>query len=203
MRSHRITAILILSAFLLCIPLSSGVPRQSRSAIFDGSLQAAEIDNVDDAVGTFRHRRILFLNTARGELLELDNAPAELESTAIGRQIRVQGFLRDGKLVVEQFEPIEYPRAYGERALLESAPQAGQASDTLGAQKTLVALFNFADVPNRPFTLDSVRTKILTAAKSTDNFLKENSYGKLWLDVDFVDWHTLQGSSNQLCTGAT
>jgi hypothetical protein len=81
----------------------------------------------------------------------------------------------------------------------EPAPQA----ETVGAKKTLVALFNFSDVPNQPFTLDSVRTKILLAANSTGNFIKENSYGKAWLDVDFVDWKTIQANSNVICSGST
>jgi hypothetical protein len=81
----------------------------------------------------------------------------------------------------------------------EPAPQA----ETVGAQKTLVALFNFSDVPNQPFTLDSVRAKILSATNSTNNFLRENSYDKTWLDVDFVDWKTMSAISTDICSGST
>lgn len=79
-------------------------------------------------------------------------------------------------------------------------------SETVGPQKMLVALFNFSDVPNRPFTLDSVKAKILNDAKSVNNFLKENSYNKTELDPNnlaFVDWITIQANSLEVCPGST
>jgi hypothetical protein len=84
----------------------------------------------------------------------------------------------------------------------ETPPLATQP-ETIGAQKTLIALFNFSDVPNQPFTLDSVRDMILTASSSTNNFLKENSYQKTWLEADFVDWTTIPGISTSVCSGST
>ncbi len=81
----------------------------------------------------------------------------------------------------------------------QGAPQA----ETLGAQKTLIMLLNFSDVPNKPFTLEYIQDKVLSSAKSVDNFLKENSYGKMWLEVDFVDWQTLPLKSNDACPGGT
>ena len=202
MRSRRITAILILTAAVLCLPLCPGVPRQSSPATFDGRLQAAELDSYNEAAGVWINKRILLLNTAGGELLELDNPPAELSRITIGQPVRVYGYRREQKLVVEDFEIVEYAEAAwaqppGQRH------QAEQTADTIGAQKTLVALFNFSDVQTRPFTVDSVKDKILSAAKSADNFLRENSYGKLWLEADFLDWRTLQANSNQLCPGST
>jgi hypothetical protein len=83
------------------------------------------------------------------------------------------------------------------------AQPAPVQAETVGPQKMLVALFNFSDVPNRPFTLDSVRAKILSDTKSTDKFLRENSYGKTWLEVDFVDWKTIQANSLEICPGST
>jgi hypothetical protein len=85
----------------------------------------------------------------------------------------------------------------------EETQQPAAQPETIGAQKMLVALLNFTDVPNRPFTLDSVRDKILSAANSTNNFIKENSYGKTWLEVDFIDWKTIPGISTDVCSGST
>jgi len=76
-------------------------------------------------------------------------------------------------------------------------------SEVIGPQKMLVGLFNFSDVQSQPFTLDSVRAKILSDTKSVDSFLRENSYGKTWLEVDFVDWKTIQANSLEICPGST
>ena len=203
MSPRPIACILIIIGALLFQPGIAGVTPQSRPMTFEGRLQAAELDDYDEATGVWNNQRVLLLNTAGGDLLELDNPPPELTRAEIGRQIRVTGFLRQQKLVIEHFDPLEYPDAVSEQVLLRPRQQAGPETETLGAQKTLVALCNFSDVPYRPFALDSVRAKILSDANSTDNFLRENSYGKLWLDVDFVDWKTLQANSNQLCPGST
>jgi hypothetical protein len=95
------------------------------------------------------------------------------------------------------------PQCQFAQGISGAVQQAASQVETVGAQKMLVALFNFSDVPNKPFTLDSVRAKILSDAKSTNNFLRENSYGKTWLDVDFVDWKTLPANSNEICPGGT
>jgi hypothetical protein len=81
--------------------------------------------------------------------------------------------------------------------------QAPLQPDTVGPQKMLVALFNFSDVPNKPFTLDSVRAQILSDTKSVNNFLRENSYDKTSLEVDFFDWKTIQANSLEICPGST
>ncbi|MBZ5497494.1 MAG: hypothetical protein LAP85_13920 [Acidobacteriia bacterium] len=203
MRPHHISCILIFAVGFLFKPVIAGVTPQSRSITFNGRIQAAEVDQFDEAAGVWKHKRVLLLNTAGGELLELERAPVELARAGLGRQVRVSGSLQKQKLVVEHFEPVESPEATAAHALLQPTQQVPLASDTLGGQKTLVALFNFTDVQTRPFTLDSIKDKVLYAAKSTDSFLRENSYGKLWLDVDFVDWRTLPAISTQICPGST
>ncbi len=167
--------------------------------MFDGRLQAAEVDDFDKAAGAWKSRRILLLNTADGLLLELKDAPDELIRSELGRQVRLSGFREGRQLTVEHIDAIELQKA----AALVLPDAVSSTPDTLGAQKTLVALFNFSDVRTRPFTLDSIRDKIVSSAKSTDNFLRENSYGKMWLDVDFYDWRTLPWTSTEICPGST
>ncbi len=188
-------AILYLSAVLAV------ASPQSQVRTFLGRVQAAEVDEFDKAAGVWRNRRVLLLNTHDGDLIELESPPAEIARSPVGRQINVTGVLRGQKLVIEGFEAPEASDAGSAQA--PSGPMREAAPETIGAQKTLVALFNFSDVPNQPFSIDSVREKLLTAARSTDNFLRENSGGKAWLDVDFVDWKTLQANSNELCPGST
>ncbi len=193
------TCTLIFTIALIAIPVTSGAPRQSRPQVFDGRLQAAEVDEFDNAAGEWKSRRILLLNTADGLLLELKDAPDELVRSRLGRQVRLSGFRQGRQLTVEHVDAIETPPA----AALVLPDAVSSSADTLGAQKTLVGLFNFSDVQTRPFTLDSIKDKILLSAKSTDNFLKENSYGKMWLDVDFYDWRTLPWKSTDICPGST
>ena len=76
-------------------------------------------------------------------------------------------------------------------------------SETVGPQKMLVALFNFSDVPSRPFTREFAQARILTDLKATDKFIQENSYGKTRLDVTVQDWITIPGNSLEICPGST
>lgn len=199
MTRRHCTCLLIFAAALIAIPITSGAPRQSRPIVYNGRLQAAEVDGFDEAAGAWKSRRILLLNTADGLLLELKDAPDELVRSELGRQVRLSGFRQKQQLTVEHVDAIE-PAAAPARVLPD---QDTTTPDTVGAQKTLVALFNFSDVQSRPFTLDSVKAKILSSAKSTDNFLRENSYGKMWLDADFYDWRTLPWQSTEICPGST
>ena len=77
-----------------------------------------------------------------------------------------------------------------------SSPQAAPA---LGAHKTAVIAFNFANDPtNQPWTIPEIRSDIFTAADSTSAFFKEETYNQLWLtgkagnlDGDVYGWYTL------------
>lgn len=69
--------------------------------------------------------------------------------------------------------------------------------DSLGAQRTLVALVNFPD--NNDTSLMSVAKAaelIRDGEKSLNRFIVENSDGKAWVVPDFVDWLTLDRDSS-------
>ena len=63
---------------------------------------------------------------------------------------------------------------------------------TLGAQKTLVMLVNFADNPGQPWTPADAHNHIFGDAS---NFYFENSYGQTWLVGDVAGWYTLPMNS--------
>src|SRR3990167_5790030 len=71
----------------------------------------------------------------------------------------------------------------------------GTATETIGEQKTLVALFNYPDKLDQSFTIQDVKNWVLNDTDSVDNFIKENSYDKTWLSVDFIDFKTLPNES--------
>ena len=76
---------------------------------------------------------------------------------------------------------------------------SAQAAPALGAHKTAVIAFNFANDPtNQPWTIPEIRSDIFTAADSTSAFFKEETYNQLWLtgkagnlDGDVYGWYTL------------
>jgi hypothetical protein len=82
------------------------------------------------------------------------------------------------------------------------AEQSSITPDTVGEQKTLVALFNYADDQSVPFvyygvtvSLDTIKNHVMYDTQSVNNFVKENSYNKAWLNPTFIDWRTLPSSS--------
>jgi hypothetical protein len=74
------------------------------------------------------------------------------------------------------------------------ADQSG-TPDTIGEQKTLVALFNYADYQSKPITLDQVKNRLMYDTQSVNAFVKENSYDKAWLNPTFFDWRPLPSSA--------
>jgi hypothetical protein len=65
--------------------------------------------------------------------------------------------------------------------------QYAPLSNTLGLQKIVIVMVNFANGPSHPATIASVK---LDMARS-DAFFRENSYGQTWLSVDVFGWYTL------------
>lgn len=196
--------LLLIVALLLCFTPGTAGTRQSSSVALEGRFQAAECDEFADSGARSTGRRILLFNTTDGRLLEIANPQdAGRGSVKVGRPVRVTGAIEGNKLRILGLAQLSGAR---QSLRLQSASSPMQAplltTETLGPQKTLVALFNFSDVQTRPFTLDSIKARIQSDPKSLDNFLRENSYGKTSLDVDFIDWKTLAPVSTQICPGS-
>jgi hypothetical protein len=64
--------------------------------------------------------------------------------------------------------------------------------NTLGVQKTLVILVNFADKATQPYTVDAVTTMTFG---SVNNYFKANSYGQTSLLGHVAGWYTIALSS--------
>ncbi|CAM3955900.1 DUF1566 domain-containing protein [Pseudoalteromonas byunsanensis] len=69
-------------------------------------------------------------------------------------------------------------------------------SDSVGSQRTLVALVNFPDNNEKTITLDHLKRLIRDNPNSLNHFLIDNSNGKSWIDAEFLDWTTLEKQSN-------
>ena len=73
----------------------------------------------------------------------------------------------------------------------------GGLPDSLGAQRTLVALINFPDNNDTSFMSVERATELVRDDDSSLNrFIIENSDGKAWVEPHFLDWITLNQDSS-------
>jgi len=182
---------LALAAWPLGIETGFGqVPAETS---LEGEVQVLAVDERDDA-GHWRHRLEYFLQTETKRVrLEMMETPGQLPRP--NARIRVSGVRVGNDLRVSQM------------SILDSLPRsfypAAQANVTTGSQPTLVALLNFRDLTVQPFTTGEIQNRVVLNPDSTDRFLRENSYGKLWLDVDVLDWKTMGISYTEIGGGCS
>ncbi|WP_289030368.1 DUF1566 domain-containing protein [uncultured Paraglaciecola sp.] len=69
------------------------------------------------------------------------------------------------------------------------------SSDSIGAQRTLVALINFPDNKDETMSLEDIKNLIRDNDNSLNQFLVKNSNGKAWIEAEFLDWVTLEQNS--------
>ena len=146
---------------------------------FSGRIQTLAIDEIDKTTGKLKCRFVHYLNTEDGKRYQIEDKKGILRGVKSSWKMNIQGDLVGNKIVVEDAKPLD--------VLAESE----QLQDTIGEQRTLVALLNSPDDLSQPYTIEDVEDKIINNSDSTDNFFRENSYGKVWLDADFIDWKTL------------
>ena len=70
-------------------------------------------------------------------------------------------------------------------------PANADAAYNVGEQKVLGILVNFANNTSQPITKEQARESLFTGADSLNAFLKESSFGKIWLTGDVVGYHTI------------
>jgi hypothetical protein len=108
---------------------------------------------------------------------------AEEEPTHLttGAKIRVRGVKIDTNLAL----------AGGGNSV--TTVTAAPAQSTVGEQRTLVMLVNFADNPVQPWSRDQVYQVIFG---TVNDFIKENSYQQTWVTGAVTDWMTIALSSS-------
>ncbi len=95
-------------------------------------------------------------------------------------------------LAVDELDAATGQWRYRLEYFLQTEKERGpQANVLTGTQATLVALLNFKDLTVQPFTTREIQKRLVSNPDSTDQFLRENSYGKLWLDANVLDWQTM------------
>jgi len=136
----------------------------------DGELEVRYEDSNTGA--RLRH----FLKTS-SERIEL-SIPGEPPGLQSGTRVRVHG------------QPQNNMLALASRGSVEVLALA--ASNTFGAQRTIVILVNLQDNVQQPYTPDFASS---TTFQSTSDFYRENSYGQTWLVGDVFGWFTIAMNS--------
>ena len=125
-------------------------------------------------------RTLYFVNTASGRV------PLKLPVSGPTLPLKTGSYVRaDGNYIGDAFV------VSGEIEKLDSDLTTPDLPTT-GERRTLVILVNFQDRPIQPFTPDFARN---VTFNTTNNFIRENSYGQTWLTGDVYGWFTIPVSS--------
>jgi hypothetical protein len=116
-----------------------------------------------------------------GKRYSLYFAEEEPTNLTTGAKIRVRGVKIDTNLAL----------AGGGNSVRTVAAEPAQS--TLGEQRTLVMLVNFADNPVQPWSRDQAYQVIFG---TVNDFIKENSYQQTWVTGAVTDWMTIALSSS-------
>ena len=150
---------------------------------FSGRIQTLAIDEIDKTTGKLKCRFVHYLNTEDGKRYQIEDKKGILRGVKSSWKMNIRGNLVENKVVVEDAKPLDMPA------------ESEQLQDTIGEQRTLVALLNSSDDLSQPFTVEDVEDEIINNPNSTDKSFRESSYEKVWLNADFIDWQTLPHNS--------
>ncbi len=102
-----------------------------------------------------------------------------------GSKVRVKGFVMDSEIVLAA--------AGGDIGLQVLA--AASELPTIGDQRTLAILLNFADNTSQPFTKETIYAEMFTNPISTNLYAREVSYNQTSYSGDVVGWYTINYTS--------
>lgn len=154
------------SEFQISAPLKNN---HSPASHFSGHIQTLAIDEIDKTTGKLKCRFVQYLKAEDGRLYQIEDAKGALKKIKPTEQVSISGNLINHKIIVDQVRLLPSTR---------DIQTTESTSDTLGEQRTLVALFNSPDDLSQPFTIKDVEDEIINNSDSTDNVFRKNSYGK-------------------------
>lgn len=195
-----VKTILILSIFsgLSLVYIFSDTPLDAKISLnqknkvqLEGRLVSMAVDNYDAKTDKITDGGLKkYIQTNDNKLTELKPDFQVTEDSnytfSPNQTVKVEGVIRKDKIIYQKITPVK-----GNKGLQKSYLQSLPLSDKIGEQKTLVALFNYADYQNKPFSLQTIQDRVMISTQSVNNFVKENSYNKAWLNPTFVDWRML------------
>ena len=158
------------SESLAALPSKDAQTTDSQQATAEGRVELLHFD--DTTTRTSRNEYYLVQGTQRTQLIISDTVGQKLA----GATVRVRDLSQQGKITVDtNATSVEILK-----------PAVEEQRETLGVQKVLVLLTSFEGAPQQPFSaLDARKFMFKT---DVQNFFKENSYNKMWLDGDVYGW---------------
>lgn len=157
-----------------------------RWAVLNGTVEVFYEDHTDH-----NHSRLVqFLTTDQGEHIQIltsDEHPA----FANGTQVNAQG------LRLEDTDQDLTYLALDPESSSTTSTSTSSLAQTTGDQKTLTIMVNFNDNNSQPFTKAQVENAIYT---EVNQYLYENSFGKLSISGAVTGWHTINVSSSNCDT---
>ncbi|RPI25793.1 MAG: hypothetical protein EHM61_13480 [Acidobacteria bacterium] len=187
-RSHALGSAGFNVLFIQLSLFLSLVEARPPDEVLTGDLTILAIDQKDQS-GRWTSRTLPLLVGAGGEVTTLKDPSNLLGRYPSGKSVRVTGIRTGQKLLATSVQPAGGNASANASALAVPPP-------SIRGQTTLVALLNYADNPVQPFTLADVRQKVMDGPDSANKFILESSLGGVWLESDFIDWHTLPGKQS-------
>ncbi|WIO73172.1 Ig-like domain-containing protein [Porticoccaceae bacterium LTM1] len=157
-----------------------------RWAELNGTIEVFYEDHSDQS----HSRLVQFLTTDQGERIQIltsDEHPA----FANGTQVNARG------LQVEDTDQDLIYLALDPESSSTTSTSTSSLAQTTGDQKTLTIMVNFNDNTSQPFTKAQVENAIYT---EVNQYLYENSFGKLSISGAVTGWHTINVSSTNCDT---
>ncbi len=184
---------IIFIVFILC-SLSCLLPNSLKAhEEYVGTLQVVAIDEIDKITGELRCKYAHYLKTEEGIRYRIEDTEGVLRKLKPSGKIKISGDKIGNRIIVNTAKSLSaVPPEPTHRKIVAATEET---AETIGEQKTLVALFNYPDKQDKPFTIDDVKNWILNDTDSVNNFIKENSYDKAWITADFIDFMTLPNNS--------
>lgn len=158
----------------------------------EGFLRTLAIDEMDKQTGKLIGRFVYYLNTENGRFYQVEDPKGILQTSHPGK-IRISGTMEDSKVLVDS--AILLPPVSESHSKID-VTSADSPSETIGEQRTLVALINYPDIPGQPFTKIEVEDLIFNNPYSPNSFFKECSYGQTWLTGQVIGWKTMPKNSD-------
>lgn len=165
------------AAWIFCVLVLGLCPSAQAAVTRSGTLHATIVDNFRTGQSTTRYT----LKSGRQETVV---RPTELAAEP-GDRVVVTGDMRDDRLV----------------GAVKATSAAQPAAIPAGPRKTAVLLINPSGSGTGPWTQESARSEVFTAANSASAFYEEESYGafsltgKLREDGDVFGWFNLNTST--------
>ena len=155
----------------------------------EGTLRVIAVDFFDDKLSRTHYTLV----TSNKKELAIYPAKEIKQNLVSGLKIKIKGFRIDDNIIFDASSQssITILSQDSSNQIVKKAHAAG--SGTTGDKRTAVILANFANTVQPSLTISQAQNKIFV---ETDDYYRENSYGKTSLSGDVFGWYKLNINQN-------